>query len=362
MKQPISACIMTKNEQDTIGNCVDSIRPYVEEIIVLDTGSEDATADIAFSKGAAVFHTVWQNDFSKVRNELIQLAKQPIVLIIDADEIAVPKQERAFSEIGKRLLSDESLVAKISILNETDDGISSASISRIFNKDSGIFFKGVVHEQIECSTKELKFIQSDIVLRHTGYLSSQIIANNKYERNLTLLFKELEKNNKNSYIHFQIGRTYSASGAYEKAAHHLNLAYKFSSDEYAYHSALIQAYGWALLRTKKFSELFELLQIGLQLYPDYTDLYFLYGCTLVELKSAEHVHLIPDIFLGCIELGEPDPQKYETVSGVGSFKAYYNLGLYYELTGQTDRAFIAYKNSAEADFKPAIERLTQLRT
>ncbi|MFS0836299.1 glycosyltransferase [Paenibacillus sp. 1P03SA] len=285
MKQPISACIMTKNEQDTIGNCVDSIRPYVEEIIVLDTGSEDATADIALSKGAAVYRTVWQNDFSRVRNELIQLAAKPIVFMIDADEIAVPRQEKAFEKIGKQLLSDVSLVAKINILNEIDDGISSATISRVFNKESGLFFKGVVHEQIECSTKELKFIQSDIVLRHTGYLSSQIIGNNKYERNLTLLFKELEKNNKNSYIHFQIGRTYSASGDYEKAVYHLSLAYKLSNTDHAYYSALIQTYGWALLRTNKFSELFEVLQTGLQLYPDYTDLYFLYGCTLVQLKS-----------------------------------------------------------------------------
>ncbi|MVP01556.1 glycosyltransferase [Paenibacillus lutrae] len=361
MKQPVSACIMTKNEQDSIGICIDSINPYVEEIVVLDTGSEDSTVDIALAKGAVVNKTVWRNDFSMIRNELIKLAKQPIIIMIDADEVVIPNQGWAFENTCKRLLKDNSLVGKIGILNETDDnGVISASISRIFSKNSGVFYKGIIHEQIDCSDKKLNFIQTDIVMSHSGYLKNKILANKKYDRNLTLLFKELDKNNKDSYIHFQIGRTYSAAGIDDKALFHLSKAYKFSNREQAYHSTLIQTYGWALLKNKKITELFELLQVGIEQYHDYTDLYFLYGCTLVELRSAEFAHLIPDIFLTCIELGEPDPRKYESVLGVGSYKARYNLGLYYELTGQIDKALIEYRISAEAGFTPAIERLNKI--
>ncbi|MFC9778619.1 glycosyltransferase [Paenibacillus chitinolyticus] len=361
MKQPITACIMTRDEQDNIESCIDSLKPYVMEIVILDTGSEDATLEIASNKGVSIYKTVWKNDFSLIRNELIKLARQPVILMIDADEIAIPGQGLAFKAACDYILQNNSYVGKLNIQNATDEGeITTASISRMFNKTSGVFYRGIIHEQIESHLKQLEFFHTDITLAHSGYLTTKLISKNKLDRNLSLLLKELDRNIDDSYLLFQIGRTYSVAGDIEKALVYLKKAYSLSIEDYSFHSTLTQVYGWTLLKGKRFQELFEVLKEAIQLYPDYTDLYFLYGCTLVEIRSVEFAHLIPGIFQSCIELGEPDPQKYESILGVGTFKARYNLGLYYELLGDKKRAYEEYTISAKANFKPALDRLSQI--
>lgn len=59
--------------------------------------------------------------------------------------------------------------------------------------------------------------------------------------------------------------------------------------------------------------------LAIEIYPDYTDLYFMYGVGLIEVKNLNAFKEIPNIFKHCVELGEPSSLKYETVRGVGSF-------------------------------------------
>jgi len=64
----LSVCLITKNEEHCIGNALSSIKAIADEIIVVDTGSTDRTADIAREFGAAVYNFMWINDFSAARN------------------------------------------------------------------------------------------------------------------------------------------------------------------------------------------------------------------------------------------------------------------------------------------------------
>ncbi|MGE6231050.1 glycosyltransferase [Paenibacillus chitinolyticus] len=361
MSQPISACIMTKNEQDNIGACIDSVKPYVKEIIIIDTGSEDDTVKIATSKNVRVYQMEWKNDFSIIRNEMIKIATQPIILMVDADERVLPNQEESFRDTCNLLLDDSNKIGKVTILNEQENKETvKSSISRIFRNSSSFSYVGAIHEQIQSESSNTTYFQSGITLAHEGYLISNLVAKDKYERNLSLLFNELKNARNGSYINFQIGRTYYVMGENKKAIDYLKKVYREEQLNQPYYSTVIQIYGWALLKEKKYSELFNLLQRGIELYPDYTDLYYLFGCTLIEMKSAEYVYLIPETFQTCIELGEPDSNKYETVEGVGSFKARYNLGLYYELTHQIDKAVVEYRLSASDNFKLATARLEKI--
>ncbi|MDD3115497.1 MAG: glycosyltransferase, partial [Anaerovibrio sp.] len=64
----ISACYIAKNEAANLARSINSLKAQVDEIVVVDTGSEDSTVTAAKSLGARVYHYSWQDDFAAARN------------------------------------------------------------------------------------------------------------------------------------------------------------------------------------------------------------------------------------------------------------------------------------------------------
>lgn len=83
---PISVCLIVKNEEHYLDACLKSVKDWVNEIIVVDTGSTDKTIEIAKENGAKVSHFEWIGDFAAARNESIKKATNPFILQLDADE------------------------------------------------------------------------------------------------------------------------------------------------------------------------------------------------------------------------------------------------------------------------------------
>lgn len=81
----LSVTVITKNEADRLGLCLDSVRQLADEIIVLDSGSTDATLDIARSYTDLVFETDWPG-YGKQKQRALEKASCDWVLAIDADE------------------------------------------------------------------------------------------------------------------------------------------------------------------------------------------------------------------------------------------------------------------------------------
>lgn len=81
----ITGAIITKNEESNIEECIQSMLPVCDEIVVLDSGSTDKTLEIARSLGAQVFSEEWKG-FEHGKNRLNQLSSHPYVLNLDADE------------------------------------------------------------------------------------------------------------------------------------------------------------------------------------------------------------------------------------------------------------------------------------
>lgn len=87
---PISVIIITFNEEDKIGRCIDSVRNLADEILVLDSLSTDKTVEIAKSKGAVVYDQPFLG-YTEQKRKAMSLAKYDFVLNLDADE-AVDEQ------------------------------------------------------------------------------------------------------------------------------------------------------------------------------------------------------------------------------------------------------------------------------
>ena len=93
----LSAVIMTKNEAAKIARCISSVA-WADEVLVIDSGSTDATKEIAESLGARVIEQPWLG-FSAQRNRGAALARHDWIFYADADEIVTPELAAAIQNV-----------------------------------------------------------------------------------------------------------------------------------------------------------------------------------------------------------------------------------------------------------------------
>ena len=91
--------MIVKNEKHNLPRCLDSAKPYVDEIIVVDTGSVDGTPEIAAEYGAKVSYFEWCDDFAAARNYAISQISGDWILMLDADEELVVNSDNYKDEI-----------------------------------------------------------------------------------------------------------------------------------------------------------------------------------------------------------------------------------------------------------------------
>ncbi|WP_348611547.1 glycosyltransferase family 2 protein [Halobaculum rarum] len=96
-KLEISACITTKDNEDTIGECLSSIGDFVDEIIVVDSFSEDSTIEICRNYGAKVIEKEFTG-IADMKRTAIENANNEWVFIIDSDEVIPPKLKHEIIE------------------------------------------------------------------------------------------------------------------------------------------------------------------------------------------------------------------------------------------------------------------------
>lgn len=89
MKNDITAIILTKNEEENIVRCIESVKDWIDRIVVVDSGSTDKTIELAESLGAEIYHHVPFVDYAKQFNWAIDNAdiKTKWVFRLDADEV-----------------------------------------------------------------------------------------------------------------------------------------------------------------------------------------------------------------------------------------------------------------------------------
>jgi len=217
----ISVNIIVKNEEQNIANAIASIKPIATEIIVIDTGSDDKTAEICTRLGCEVYHHQWTDNFSTARNTAIKYSRSDWIFVIDADEVALfgpddlPMEQMNQSNIGG---------INLEIINHIDSEneslISKHRYTRLFRRDESIRFTGSIHEQIrESIDEQYDVFDSELKIEHFGY---QAISEEKLERNTRLLSQELSEEEDDwkyyhlAETHFSGGNTAEALRIFEK--------------------------------------------------------------------------------------------------------------------------------------------------
>ncbi|MFE4573233.1 glycosyltransferase [Paenibacillus chitinolyticus] len=354
----ISVCMIVKNEMDLISKSIKSVIPHVGEVIVVDHSSTDLTKKTAELAGAKVYERQWTQHFADARNYSLSKANYSYILVLDADEEFIGDSQ-TLRDACTSMRHKNGCASRVKIESLTASGdTSSAYITRLFPNTPEFNYKGRIHEQLLFNSASPRLLDSSVRIKHYGYTSMAISTKDKLNRNLDILRLELQEKPDDAYILFQVGRTLSLKGDYVQAKWYLNESLNRLSAPYPnFHSNLLLEYLNLLVKMQKWNEFLKIMTYALEIYPDYTDLYYRYGTAIIETGKAEWFHEIPHIFTACLRIGEVIGSKYESVQGVGSFRAHYNLGLYYELTGNKKLAVIHYTRSWESGFDRARERL-----
>lgn len=106
----ISLCMIVKNEEKVLARCLDSVKDLVDEIVIVDTGSEDATKQIAASYTDKIYDFEWINDFSAARNFAFSKATCEYIYSADADEVINEENREKFRILKETLLPEIEIV------------------------------------------------------------------------------------------------------------------------------------------------------------------------------------------------------------------------------------------------------------
>lgn len=376
---PISICIITKNEEKFLGNCLKAIRDSFQvpaghtqiphEIVVADTGSTDKTKEIALQYADKVVDFKWIDDFSAARNYCISQASHDYILSIDSDEYITQADWDAVDDLLK---ATPTLLGTVTMDNDQfANGIFSSFRSvlpRLFPR-TVYHFERKVHEQIrplpEClssitpnpapSDGDLFIRQNTIALpisiHHVGYVGDEEYLRTKCQRDLVLLLKELEQNPANAYHLFQVGQCYHMLNDDETAITFYEKALLFDlNPNMDYVKVLVNTYGYCLLHLDRAQEALALEGI----YDEFaTNADFVILMGLIYAHNKLYIKALAEFVKA---LSFSDSETFNQTANKQT--AHYNIGYIYEVFGETDMAVTQYRMCG--DYPLAKERLKEL--
>lgn len=162
----ISLCMIVKNEEKVLKKCLASVQGIADEIVIADTGSSDATKDVARKFTNLVYEFTWTDDFSAARNFVFDKASGDYLLWLDADDILLPNDRAKLKKLKKSL--DPAVDVVMMKYNTGFDADGNVSFSyyreRLVKRACHFRWKEPVHEYLETGGR---IINSDVAVTHT---------------------------------------------------------------------------------------------------------------------------------------------------------------------------------------------------
>jgi tetratricopeptide (TPR) repeat protein len=226
----LSLCMMVKDEEALLEAALLSVRDWVDEMVVVDTGSTDRTVEIARDLGATLHFYAWPNSFAQARNETLRRATGQWCLVLDADERVRGAHPERVRDLLVPTAQHPFDVYMLRVLNMTRAGapLSDFFSVRIFPNDRRLGYSGRVHNRfgvMEPGTASLNATRvSGLHIAHLGYDPALYEARNKTERSLPLIELSVQEAPDDLRMRFYLGREYLQAGRPAEGIPHLERA------------------------------------------------------------------------------------------------------------------------------------------
>lgn len=295
-RSSVSVCMIVKDEEELLPACLDSVRDWVDEIIIVDTGSTDRTVEIAESYGARVYHQHWEGNFSKHRNYSIEQASGDWILILDADERVEPKD---IPTIRRLLNSNDYDYIGVDVNNVYRGEVERVTFLpsvRFFRRGCNLRYEGIVHNVLKIPAG-LRSARVGARIWHYGYDLSEEKMRKKKKRTRDLLEKQLADNPDNAFAHFNyaqllLGDRYDDPSSHadtiiRSATRGIELTDPNKSSERHIHLMCLNQLAWIHFYEKEFEKSHDFAGQALALKENYLDPLLLLGHLHANFNEME---------------------------------------------------------------------------
>lgn len=278
----LSLCMIVRNEAHRLGNCLESVRGLVDELVIVDTGSTDDTVELARRHGAVLGHFAWCDDFAAARNHSLSLATGDWILWLDADDLLPAEYHPQI----RHLLTRGRDKSYFFLLDDRGYEHVSCLQMRLFPNLPGVAFEMPIHEQVTPSLARLgvEMVPTQVRVTHTGYPTPEVVKAKK-DRYLRIMEGWLQKHPGDYIVRSHVALTYHTTGHLPEA----EAAYRaiieqstcLADRNYVVYTTALLFLGRTYLKMKDYPRALEYIKKAEEVDPDYI---------LTKLSLAE-VHL-----------------------------------------------------------------------
>lgn len=341
----LSLCMIVRDNARTIVPCLESIRPWVDEIIVVDTGSVDGTPEICARLGAKVFHFPWTDDFSAARNVSLSHATGQWLFWMDSDDAIDEVNGRKLRQLvdGPHAAEILGYVMQVHCPAPAEEGDLDTVVDhvKLFRNLPGLRFEGPIHEQILPSIRgaggEVEW--TDIFVVHSGSEHSPAAKQKKCARDLRILKADIQQRPEHPFVLFNLGMTHNDMGNHEEAANWLKKSLQVAREGESHVRKAYALLIGSLAALQRPDEALEWCDRGQQLFPLNAELWFRRGIVLHDLgRLADAIAAYRQA------LHIQEPRHFTSIDpGIAGHKARHNLAVIYGEDGQQEQAELQWR-------------------
>jgi GT2 family glycosyltransferase/tetratricopeptide (TPR) repeat protein len=349
----LSLCMIVRDSAGTLRPCLESIRPWVDEMIVVDTGSTDETPRIVEELGGRLYHFPWCDDFSAARNESLRLARGEWLFWMDSDDTIPPECGRQLRALIDRAAEPGVLgyVMQVHCPGGSTDGDPDSDVTvvdhvKLIRNRPDLRFEGRIHEQVLLAIRRAggTVAWTELYVVHSGSDLSPEAQDRKRRRDLHLLHLELREQPEHPFTLFNLGMTYADAGRFEEAEEFLKQSIRHSNPD---ESHLRKAYAllvYAEMRLGRREAALATCRRGRELFPEDAELRFREGVLLHELGRLEEA-----VQSYRAVLANHEERHFSSIDrGLTGFKARQNLAVVYTDLGDLERAEAEWREVTRA--------------
>ena len=297
--------MIVKNEEALLHQCLSSITPFIDELIVVDTGSTDSTVAITASFGATVYHHPWENDFSLHRNQSISYSRGEWIFIIDADE----KVNGTFHP--SRLLRIPPSVGALAVtVREISNNTEWMGV-RFFRRATFNGYHSAVHNKASYTGM---CAGTDLVITHYGYSLPTGKLLQKQARTEAMLLERLAKDSDDFIAEYYLVQILVVQGRCEEAVTRAIRCFTLYSSHYngdpesmQYLFGLYYMTAVAYMKMRDGTNAYRWAAKGISIRPDDIDLLYIMTRIGYESKNDTLLHEYAERYLAQYDALSSDP-------------------------------------------------------